>query len=163
MIDENQASSKWVGIARAASVLSVILAAVGCREHPPPGEVTDLGRDSAGIRIVDNPVALWRAGEEWRIDSIVTATIGAPGSGTELSKVAQAVVLSDGTIALVEASLGSERGADPGTIGVLRFDSAGGRLPTIGRKGKGPGEFTGYPMLAVSATDTIVTLDMQGL
>ncbi len=90
------------------------------------------------------PLPTWSTASE---PSLVIG--GAEGTGpTELDQVTSSVRLDDGTILL----------ANSGTHELRWFDSAGHFLKTMGRQGKGPGEYTGRLFLAGNE-DTLKVLD----
>lgn len=97
-------------------------------------------RDSAGITIAENaPDAVERA-TVWTIDSQPTLTIGAleGDSAYQLFRVGGAARLADGRVVILNA----------GTHQVRFFGTDGKHLRTVGRKGRGPGEFQSpFPLL----------------
>ncbi len=123
-------------MARSLPLAFLIVAACGdarSRDSEPMVEYTRT--DSAGVEIVQystfDPAAL----EQWEIGSEPTTDVGVEERGPEhIWKLATGVVrMPDGRviIAVDETEM-------------LSFDSTGAFVSRIGRKGSGPGEFTGY-------------------
>ncbi|MBK6306388.1 MAG: hypothetical protein IPF47_12020 [Gemmatimonadetes bacterium] len=109
-------------------------------------------RDSSGVRLVrydarDRPAA------EWRVDSSpMFAVGGGEGEGGALfSNVAGVLRLRDGRVVV----------GDAGANELRVFDKAGGFVRTLGRKGRGPGEFDGLFKL-VRVADTVGAVDRSG-
>lgn len=86
-------------------------------------------RDSAGIAIVENSGAVWTAGQEWKVDSVILDI------GGDVDSVSGPVRLGDGRLAIANA----------GTHEVRVYDASGAQVHASGRAGDGPGE---YRMLA---------------
>ncbi len=108
-------------------------------------------RDSAGIAIVENSRAAWEEGEGWRLASEPMASIGRVEGPAEhrLTRVRGAVRLGTGAIVL----------ADFGSNQVRWYDSTGGFLRAVGRKGGGPGEFDAILGLWRLPGDSVVVFD----
>lgn len=111
-------------------------AVAACSSGSDDGRSADDGvqvRDSAGIRIVENKRAVWRAATGWRVAAEPSLTIGAVDGDSVylLSRVNGAARLSDGRIVV----------ADGGSSQLRFFDSTGRFLTAAGRSGEGPGEF----------------------
>ena len=87
----------------------------------------------------------WGVGPTPRI-TISTSSVPA---GQELTGVQSARRLSDGRIVL----------ANSGTSALLLFDSGGGFVRAIGRKGEGPGEFSGSMYIFRAADDSLAVYD----
>jgi hypothetical protein len=120
------------------------------------GEAAGAGamvRDSAGIRIVQNDAPAWKEGQGWTVSDTPAVDIGvAEGEAAyQFSRVAGAVRLSDGRIAVAD-----------GRAGELRYFSADGRhLRSAGRRGGGPGEFQEMHWLGVGAGDSVLVWDAE--
>ena len=120
------------------SRLTLLLFATAACGDPPPGAdpptLEAEARDSAGVRIVENPQPPSGSRLDWRLGPDPAVTIGEV-EGAEpylLSRVWDAVVLADGRIIVVN-----------GASDELRvFDRSGNHVATWGRRGEGPGEFT---------------------
>lgn len=108
-------------------------------------------RDSAGIRIVENPAPdpgaapLWAVATEPRVD--IGVLEGA--EAYQLSQVGGAVRLSDGRIVV----------ANGGSQEVRFFDTTGRYLATAGRKGGGPGEFERLGPVFALPGDSVAAFD----
>jgi hypothetical protein len=118
------------------------------------GEQPDLltnTRDSAGIRIVENP-ELAPDSTEWTLDSIPAQVIGNEEMGAEhiFSRIGGAVRLSDGRIAVADT-----RAAD-----VRVFDGSGQLVSRFGGRGSGPGEFAYIVALYRLPGDTLVVQNL---
>jgi hypothetical protein len=136
-----------LGIAFAAAI------GAACSEAGPQrdGGGEPLVRDSAGIRIVENPEPRWRADEGWTIDPVPALQIGAVEGepAYQFTDPTHASRFATGEIAVVERR----------TKEVRIYGRDGRHLVTVGRAGEGPGEFQRSPILAVAEPDTIVTWD----
>jgi hypothetical protein len=115
-----------------------------------PANAGGQGRDSAGVRIIDNDRPVWTPANAVRLASAPAVVIGTgDGEAHELSSVEGAIRLGDGTIVVAD-----------GTTSQLRFfDATGKHVRSVGRRGGGPGEFNQLRMLAKLAGDTIVAGD----
>ena len=126
-----------------AAVIGVIVAA-GCSEGAgSSGPVTV--RDSAGLQIVENDLA--RLSEMCAVSIEPTVAIGstAGDESYELYRVFGASKLSDGRIVLV----------NQGSQQLRYYDAVGRHLKSVGRAGKGPGEFQDAFYLWVLPGDTV--------
>lgn len=134
----------------AAPVLAcALILAAGC--GPGSRDVPAFStRDSAGVVIADNTVPAPDPGP-WTLSADPVLQIGEV-SGEEaylFARIQGMVRLSDGRIAVVD-----NRAPD------LRiFDADGRWVRTLGRKGRGPGEFQSPSILGVLPGDTIVVVD----
>ncbi len=90
-------------------------------------------RDSAGVRIVESSQGVIERAAEWTIDSAPAVNIGEVegDSAYQLFRVVGVARLADGRIAVLNA----------GSHNLRFFDAAGKHLRTVGRRGRGPGEF----------------------
>ncbi len=126
------------------------LAACGGDTSSPRGPLV---RDSAGIRIVENPA---RAPElAWHLSPEPVVQIGGASAGDqyELFEVRSAVRLSDGRI--IVANAGSRE---------LRFYSSEGTfVRSVGRRGDGPGEFQNLQWMERTPGDSLITYDIRHL
>jgi hypothetical protein len=133
-------------IRRIATFASIALAACG-RSLSDAGSTTV---DSAGVTIVTNAAPIWRAGEEWRIDTIPLVDVGGVDSipATIFADVGGAALLPDGGFVIAE-----------GSDATLRFfDAAGKHRASVGRKGQGPGEYEDFGGIIVD-DDTLFVWD----
>ncbi len=98
-----------------------------------PKETDDLTvRDSAGVRLADNPAHAPDASTTWTVEPVPSVDIGTSGdAASDLHRVMAATRLADGRILVASA----------GTHELRIFDDTGRHLRTIGRRGEGPGEF----------------------
>jgi hypothetical protein len=110
-------------------------------------------RDSAGIRIVENPALAPTAPPLWTVAAEPRVDIGVleGDEAYQLSQVVGAVRLSDGRIVV----------ANGGSHELRYFDSTGTFLTSAGRKGSGPGEFEMLGSLFVEAGDTVAAYDAR--
>jgi len=122
----------------------------GCGAEAGP-DARIVFRDSAGIRIVENPSPDDSAANEWwRIGSAITDIGGIDAEEPyALFRVTDAVRLSDGRIAV-----GSSASDD-----IRYFDQAGQHLGTSGRTGGGPGEYQNVNGLERADGDSILVVD----
>jgi hypothetical protein len=136
-------------VGRIASTLA-LLALHGCDTDPAPSPEA-AGRDSAGIRIVENGDRPADVALPWTVDSLPDLEIGTVGGNEsyQLFRVTGAAQLSDGRVFVVNA----------GTQEVRFFDSEGTFLSSVGGRGEGPGEYR-FPVLVPALVyDTILIFD----
>ncbi|MGW8265097.1 MAG: hypothetical protein ACWGSQ_01950 [Longimicrobiales bacterium] len=109
--------------------------------------------DSAGVEIVESLQRAWEEGEGWRVGSEPLLRIGVVEGEVayQFTGVTGAVRLSDGGVAV----------ADGGTQEVRFFGPDGGFLRSVGRRGGGPGEFTGLSDLGKDASARIWAYDFS--
>jgi len=114
------------------------------------GPVEAVVRDSAGIRIVENPAS---PRQQWMLSPQPVLSIGAlDGTDAEmLYQVTDVERLSDGSWLV----------ANGGTEEVRVFDSEGNYLRTVGRAGEGPGEFVSLSRVYVLPADSIAVYDSR--
>jgi hypothetical protein len=122
-------------------------------DEPPIATV----RDSAGIEIVENHAPQWDEGTAWKVVPMPEIVIGGYHDVIEADSshlvwnIDDVSHLSDGRIALL--SRGEKR--------VLVFESSGEFSRSIGRVGRGPGEFGNPDHLQILAGDTLVVWDFM--
>lgn len=135
-------------------VALAVVCGVACQQDGrAPAGLAGLERDSAGIRIIENPKPPEGSRLPWRIGAEPTVSIGEL-DGEEpymLYRVFDAAKLSDGRI--VVANYGSSE--------VRVFDAAGTHLVTAGRAGEGPGEFRSLWRVARWPGDSILAWDFN--
>lgn len=134
----------WLGY---ALVAITPLVAGGC--GAPQGGTGDVTiRDSAGVMIVDNRAPEWTEGDGWVVDSVPEVVLGAAGPNgvRDLLYVRDIVRMTSGDLVVANAGLS----------GLELFDSTGRFLRTIGREGRGPGEFNWMLRMVRCAGDTVM-------
>lgn len=108
-------------------------------------------RDSAGVRIVEYA---WRdrAPKKWRVDPKPLLEIGGEGrpGSVEFSNIVGVARLSDGRVAVGNAA----------SFEIMTFDARGRFIRALGRRGRGPGEFTSLWGMDRRG-DTIMGIDAQ--
>jgi hypothetical protein len=122
----------------------------GC--EPAPSEVRLAGpilRDSAGVLIITSLTPAWGEEDAWRVEPVPAVTLGGSSSpdGHLIWHVRGATRLSDGRIAALVGGATAPQ--------VLIFDRDGRRVRSIGRAGRGPGEFMEPMHLQYHVGDTI--------
>ena len=122
---------------RIVALIAAALTAVACGTEPARDAAPSLTpeiRDSAGIRIVENPRPPEGSRLAWRIGPEPLVSIGAvDGGGPDvLWGALDATRLSDGRIVVANA----------GTNELRVFDASGTHLGNWAGEGEGPGEFT---------------------
>lgn len=107
-------------------------------------------RDSAGIRIVESNAPAW-GDVAWQVSDSPVVRIGAVGDeSSQLFRVSDVTQLANGSIVV----------ANQGTDEVRVFDGSGGHVRTIGRSGRGPGEFTGVRRVYAIGGDSLLVVDL---
>ena len=125
------------------------------RQHVGPTGLASVVRDSAGIRITENPLPPEGSRLAWRIGPEPTVSIGEL-EGEEpymLHWAGSFDRLSDGRIVV----------ANRGSSEVRVFDVSGGHLLSLGGEGEGPGEFMNLSRVARWPGDSIVAWYSSGL
>lgn len=104
--------------------------------------------DSAGIVIVDNQTPAWIEGTGWIVDSVPEVVLRGtrPGGERDLLYLRDIVRMTNGDLVVANAGL-SELDV---------FDSTGRFLRSIGRAGRGPGEFNRMLEMLRCGGDTLV-------
>lgn len=129
--------------------MALVLCAIACQQERETSSVQQVEfRDSAGIRIIENPRPPEGSRLEWRIGPEPTVSIGQV-EGEEpymLHLAMDATRLPDGRIVV----------ANRGTDEVRVFDAFGTHLFTVGGAGEGPGEFRSLWRVAAWSGDSIV-------
>lgn len=110
-------------------------------------------RDSAGIRIVQNPAEA--PDLRWSVSSQPVVQIGGTSAGEayELFQIRGATRLADGRIVVANA----------GSYELRYYDSAGTFIRSAGRRGGGPGEFEDLRWLRRLPGDSVITYDTRHL
>jgi len=124
-----------------AAIVGILL--YGCGEPEDPGEAT---------HVVVTQEERWPSGYEWRVapEPIVELGSASGAPDFEFYRIATALMLGDGRIAVGERS--SQR--------IRVFDPDGRRLLlTLGGQGRGPGEFTGLSWFGLFSGDSIFAWD----
>ena len=121
----------------------------------PPAVVV---RDSAGIEIVENRTPAWAADDIWSVAPNPEVVIGgndasaSPGDSAHLVwAVTDVAPLSDGRLAVLSSR--EKR--------VFLFEPSGEFVRSIGREGRGPGEFGCPEHLQILPGDTLVVWDCR--
>lgn len=130
--------------------LSVLSLSCTDQRSLPGGASTDgtasAGRDSAGVRIVENRTPVWTDGTGWTIDSVPLTSIG--GDETDVQQqfrfISTALRMTNGNVAIAAEH-------------ELRLFGPDGRyLRTLARRGSGPGEFQSIQDVWRLAGDSIL-------
>ena len=143
------------------AVMAVVMTALACN-NPGDGASADAEslarqaviRDSAGVRIVENPRPPADSRLGWQVEAEPAVSIGAL-EGAEpylLDRVRDALTLADGRI-VVE---------DIGPDELRVFDASGRYLSTWGGAGDGPGEFDNLMGIDRWPGDSLITWFAQG-
>jgi hypothetical protein len=135
-----------------AVVMAAGIAAWGCGGGGAGGAAPTV-RDSAGVRIVENPDVAPSpdGGALWALTDEPVLIIGALEAAPEyqFNRVRGVVRLSDGRIVA----------ADGGSAELRWYDPSGAHLVSAGRQGEGPGEFTALGGVALLPGDSVVAYD----
>lgn len=123
---------------------------VGCAAGEASNRWEGEVRDSAGMRIVENPaVGMWASGEEWRVRPALSIG-GGPGEEDDLVAVPDLAIDSRGRALVVDVIARQVR----------VFDGSGAFAGAIGREGEGPGEFSGFVnSIVIGAGDSVLVPD----
>lgn len=117
-------------------------------------------RDSAGVRIVENPAPLIERGTVWAtVDPGVSVAIGERDGPVShvFVQIVGAFEMRDGSIVISDT--GPVRSGSTRELRV--FDADGEYRWSWGGPGEGPGEFSGEPVMSYVAPDTIVAWDYR--
>ena len=153
--DLDEASTLLTRSPRLALASIVAIAAPGCDRQPPPsGSAGFTLRDSAGIEIVENHAPESPAGRFWTIDPEPVIVLGgddglnaaAHDSAHLVWDVRGLARLADGRVALLSKAAHK----------IFLFEPSGGFSRSIGRKGRGPGDFSNPRHLQCLPGDTLV-------
>lgn len=133
--------------------MALVLAACGGGEAAGTGEASV--RDSAGIQIVENTGPMVAEGEGWRLSETPIFEVGGDVTDRayDLNQVVGVARLSDGSIAVANAS----------TAEIRYYNPDGTHRLTSGRSGGGPGEYQIIAGLWRAAGDSLHVLDMGSL
>ncbi len=138
---------------RLFSVLLCCGLAASCGDDNSSHALACAVADSAGVQLVSNSAQL-DAEAARSYAASPSASLGAGAAATDgrppLSRVRDATRLQDGTVVV----------ADGGSASLVVFDADGSHADTWGRKGQGPGEFTGLASVASWRGDSIAAWDM---
>jgi len=124
---------------------------VACAEPRPPEAPGVIERDSAGVRIVENPAA--SLGRELDVSPEPLLTVGVVEGAPEyqLFRVSAAARLSDGSIVV----------ANGGSRDVRFYGPDGTHRATVGGPGQGPEEFRYPTAILVRPGDTVQVQDFM--
>ena len=128
---------------------TVILSLVACDANGP--RQSAVVTDSSGIQITELQQPLLASGELWSIASEPLLDIGVREGepAYELHRVVGARRLSNGSIVV----------ANSGTQQLKLFDAQGQYIRSMGRAGKGPGEFESMSWVQLLPSDTLLITD----
>ncbi|MCY4574499.1 MAG: 6-bladed beta-propeller, partial [Gemmatimonadetes bacterium] len=138
-----------------ASLIAGVLAAAcgdqGSGDVPDPNAPQYGVRDSAGIRIAENPQPAPDSRLGWAVSAEPQFSIGTTeGDSTfQLFSVADATRLADGRTVVANA----------GSHELLVFDAEGNHLDSWGGEGEGPGEFARLNRVRPWAGDSLIAAD----
>jgi hypothetical protein len=143
---------------RGFGMVSLIFAAMvvtpmACSQESGGVLATYTTRDSAGVQIVESLRPAWGESDGWRVGPDALVRIGTieGEEAYQFSRIAGVARLSDGGFIV-----GDETSQE------LRFfDNQGHHLRTVGRRGEGPGEFTGLSVVGVGPRGRAWTYDFS--
>lgn len=129
--------------------VAIVLALAAACAVGDPGATTSQVTDSAGVSIVTSTGSVWGEGRA-HVDSTPVLRIGAEPSGPyQFSFISSALLLEGGGVAVVELSANEIR----------LFDAEGRHVRSVGRRGRGPGEFQVISGLFRRSDDSLVAYD----
>lgn len=107
--------------------------------------------DSLGVQIVTASRPAWRDGAGWRVASRPTISMGGMNAAEEyqFNRVSSARRLRDGSILV----------ANSGSAELRFYDSRGRFQRTVGRRGRGPGDYVSLILVPNFADDSIIVYD----
>jgi hypothetical protein len=143
----------WLDRAGAAVAFVAPLVLAAC-EIDRMGAAGAVVRDSAGITIVENPVAEPADIARWTVDTTPFRTIGVAmgDSAYEFASIGGVRQLPDGKILVLN-------GRGESAFEFRFFDSTGTHLATHGRRGEGPGEYRWVNYFGPAGGDTVIAVD----
>jgi hypothetical protein len=107
---------------------------------------------SGGVRVTNPAGALWTSENAWRLEpQLVLGNTSGDGADV-FASIAAVEVDSSGNIFVLDRQANELR----------LFDAAGRHLRTVGRAGRGPGEYSTANGLAWIAPDSLLVVDQQG-
>jgi hypothetical protein len=133
-------------------ILLSLLLGLGACGRSGEGDANSATRDSAGVKVVDNGErGAWGPDTGWRVSERPLVDIGAvqDDPAQQLDRVSDAHRFPDGRIAVANAGSGEIR----------LFDARGRHLATVGRKGRGPGEFETVSSIEALPGDSLLVYD----
>lgn len=143
---------------RSFGSLALTCTVAACDRPPTTGRSPTVTiRDSVGIEIVENHTPQWEEGAAWTVARTPEIAIGGyrdkidADSSHLVWNIGDVSVLSDGRVAMI--SRGERK--------VLVFERSGAFSRSIGRVGRGPGEFGNPEHLQVLPGDTLVVWDFM--
>lgn len=133
------------------TVLLIALLAVSCGQEESGWQGTVEVLD--GVTVVNNPnQGIWDTDEEPKIKLVKELTIGALEEGPDeylFVYITDVAVNSKGEVYVADRQLNEVR----------KFDKKGNYLMTLGRQGKGPGEFQSVSRISVNERDELLAFD----
>lgn len=141
----------WKGPGAVAAGAALSLFAMGCAQGgDAASRWTGTVRDSAGVALVTNhDTPIWREGEEWQFTRTLKIGVAEGEPEYMIGGLSGLVMLSDGRVVIGDAL----------NHNVRFFSPEGTYLKTVGKQGKGPGEFSGSINLLLGPGDTILAID----
>ncbi len=140
---------------RLLTIALSLITAAACGGETGSHAQAPVTRDSAGIQIVESSAPQFSGladSAPLRVDQEPALTIGVEEGDEpyQLNRVSDALRFPDGRIAISNAGIGEIR----------LFDAAGRYLRSVGRRGAGPAEFSGYSSAAMYPMgDSVLALD----
>lgn len=116
-------------------------------------------RDSAAVEIVQNARALLPAARAWRVDAAPLLRIGAGNPTTEGDALYELYL----TMGVVRLSDGRWAVGVQSTHTVRIYDARGRFVSSMGREGRGPGEFQQVMGVSTTRGDTLMVIDLDGM
>jgi len=134
----------------AAAVTLTWAAAVACQRADSPSS-TPVTTDSSGVSIIEIPDGALRSVPEWGVDSRPLITLGASANddGSRFFRITGARMLPGDRVAITSDAAKQ----------IAVFDAAGSVRRTVGRSGRGPGEFSHIRAVASSDSKALVAYD----
>jgi hypothetical protein len=131
-------------------LIAPLIAGCGGGDGGTPS-IAEVGRDSAGVRIVESREPVWPEGAGWRLSAAPELEIGLADGPVEyqFEEIAGLVPLSGGRWAV----------ADGGASEIRVYDAAGRFIRAAGRPGDGPGEYRRLTAIGAGPGDTLWVYD----
>lgn len=142
-----------IRVTTTGALLAACMVTVACGDlDPQSAAVADVvAKDSAGVRIVENPQEPSASLAEWRVVPEAQLEIGGEDDQLQLYRVTGAIRLASGELVV----------ANSGDSEIVVYDPSRRVVRRWGRRGRGPGEFQTLSGVVHVPPDTLLTYDQD--